>query len=237
MSSSPVLLSTSTSSSFPASTSSVISNSASQLACQTAIYVVVILGIVIRYPGLEPLRYHVALPLTSLPIVIVAIICGTILLIWNDNWTTPISRMESVRWPQSSGTSRSIVIFVLHRSDHPFINFIFLFIYVCVRSLRRVRHTAPSLVQWMFRYFFKTLIPAIQRLVRAPANPRQLPLPLFASPWFREPHLAIPRPAMLRDRSSFRVPFNSYSGSNPHRPPVSPTLPAFCASEGSAPLA
>lgn len=112
MSSSPALLSTSTSLSLPAATSSVISNSASQLACQTAIYVVVILGIVICYPGLEPLRYHVALPLTSLPIVIVAIICGAILLIWNDNWTILIRRMESVRWPQPSGTSGSIVIFV-----------------------------------------------------------------------------------------------------------------------------
>lgn len=66
MSPSPALLSTSLSLSLPAATSSVISNSASQLACQTVIYVVVILGIVIYYPGLEPLRYHVALPLTSL---------------------------------------------------------------------------------------------------------------------------------------------------------------------------
>jgi hypothetical protein len=90
----------------------------------------------------------------------------------------------------------------------------------------------------MFRYFFKTLAPAFQRLGRrATADPRhQPPLPLFTSPRVREPHLATPRPAMLHDRNSSRGPLNSYSG-HPHRPPVSSTFPASLAPASSAPLA
>jgi hypothetical protein len=94
----------------------------------------------------------------------------------------------------------------------------------------------------MFRYFFSKFWPAFRHLTQATtttlrsARPPQpaLALPLFRPPGFQEPALAAPRPAVPRDISSFRIPSNPYSGTDPPSslPASSPALSAAFA--GSA---
>ncbi|KAH9960185.1 hypothetical protein BC827DRAFT_1268407 [Russula dissimulans] len=129
-------------------------------------------------------------------LVIVSVIVGTILFIWNHPWLS------------STGTRRHAAKIERVRLESAF-----------------QLPSASMLVERMLRYFFQTLLPAFRRatassLAGGAAGLRGQPalaLPLFRvmPPGFREPQLAAPRPAIPRDTSSFRVPSNPYSGSDP----------------------
>jgi hypothetical protein len=83
-----------------AATSMVVTESTKQLARQVAVYLVVTLGIVMSYSDPPCRRLFYPLILFSLSIVVTAVISGTILLIWNDDWTALILRrlkLESLR--------------------------------------------------------------------------------------------------------------------------------------------
>jgi hypothetical protein len=191
-----------------------------------------------------PLPQH--LSPSSSPTVIVAIIAGTILLIWNDDWLKLPQRrtkMEATTRHDSasffpSGMSYYVIRFARWRlfvSDEPTL------------PCSPLNPTAATLVEKMLKYFFASLMPAFRHLRQATTSslasvaPRrpQPALPLYRPPGFREPPLATPRPAMPRDSSSFRVQSNPYSGSEPSMTtlPValSPSIPTFPWPAGSPP--
>ncbi|KAH9974192.1 hypothetical protein BJV74DRAFT_953808 [Russula compacta] len=143
-------------------------------------------------------------------LVIVATVVGTILLIWNDNCISSTRSRRRVK--MESMTSDSAL-------QLP---------------------SASTFVQRMLHYFFASFWPAFQHVRQATASslgnaaprpqPAPLPLPLFRPPGFQEPVLIAPRPAMARDTSSFRIPSNPYSGSEPSSLPTSPSLAVFAGS-------
>ncbi|KAH9970283.1 hypothetical protein BGW80DRAFT_1461402 [Lactifluus volemus] len=96
---------------------------------------------------------------------------------------------------------------------------------------------ASTLVRGMFDYFFTTFWPTFRHLRRATTSSlrsatRQLrpqpALPLFRTPGFPEPLPTLPRPAVPRDSSSFRIPSNPSSGAyNLPSPTPTPSLLYF----------
>jgi len=257
----PLLPSTSSSLPSPLATTSAVTGSQAtkQIAWQAAVYLVVTLGsvYVIRAPTRSGSPLPHPLSSFSLPTAIVAIVVGTILLIWNDGvptLTRQREKMEPARHDSTfhfpSGGSYYVIgwegaLF----SDLPMSLFVRIYL-LCPFDTTR---PASNLVQRMLQYFVTTLFPAFQHLGRATvsslgsatsaaaARPQPaLDLPLFRRPsGFREPRLATPRPAMPRDTSSFRVQSNPFSGSEPSSllpATPSPSLPAFPGSSaGSAP--
>ena len=131
---------------------------------------------------------------------------------WNDDWLALIlRRLKLGSVPSGRFIMKTRVLFL---TIWTFLAYMYLRSPARSRALFLFSPIASTLVQWML-YYFTTLFPAFQRLRRATAAPRpQSDLPLFRRPRFQQPLLAEPPLALLRD-SSFRVPLNSYSGSEP----------------------
>ncbi|KAI0265627.1 hypothetical protein BC834DRAFT_970004 [Gloeopeniophorella convolvens] len=134
---------------------------------------------------------------------VVAIIAGIIISVGRAEWKNPMSSLT-----------------VLERNKYSWL--------ICPPS-------AFELVRRMLHFFSTTFLPMFSRLGRGtaaaaiqphrPPQPQSI-LPSFRSSGFTAPLvMAAPRPAMLRDSSSFRVPTNPYSDSSSS--PQTPRPTAF----------
>ncbi|KAI9442804.1 hypothetical protein F5148DRAFT_799795 [Russula earlei] len=182
--------STLSSSSLPSPTASIVEGvvSVNQLAWQAPVFFIVTL-------------------------VIVAIIVGTIILIWNDHW------VPSIR-------PRLIMTFVEFESPYLFFPASSL-----VGRMLRYFFTTP----WPA---FRTLrqAAATPSASLSSVTPRSLPavLPRFRPPDLREPELAVPCPLMLRDRNPSSVGLNPYSTIESSGVPAARQLYTFPRSSSSS---